>query len=63
MNGEPVEQPVLTPQEKLVLELMAGLVDGRRYTMAEVAGRLKIPEDQVVAVLLAAKRKLTEPEG
>jgi DNA-directed RNA polymerase sigma subunit (sigma70/sigma32) len=52
---------VLTPQEKLVLELMAGLVDGRRYTMAEVAGRLNIPEDQVVAVLLAAKRKLTEP--
>jgi DNA-directed RNA polymerase sigma subunit (sigma70/sigma32) len=63
MNGDPVEQPVLTPQEKLVLELMAGLVDGRHYTMAEVAGRLKISEDELVAVLLSAKRKLSAPGG
>jgi DNA-directed RNA polymerase sigma subunit (sigma70/sigma32) len=54
---------VLTPQEKLVLELMAGLVDGRRYTMAEVAGRLNISEDELVTVLLSAKRKLSEPGG
>jgi DNA-directed RNA polymerase sigma subunit (sigma70/sigma32) len=63
MNGDPVEQPVLTPQEKLVLELMAGLVDGRHYTMGEVAGRLKISEDELVAVLVSAKRKLSGPRG
>lgn len=61
MNPEPVEQPPLTQQEKLVLELMSGLVDGHRHTMAEVAVRLEVSEERVVAVLQSAKRKLVEP--
>jgi hypothetical protein len=31
--------------------------------MAEVAGRLKISEDELVAVLVSAKRKLSGPRG
>jgi DNA-directed RNA polymerase sigma subunit (sigma70/sigma32) len=61
MGPEPVQQPPLTEQEKLVLELMSGLADGHRHTMAEVAGRLEVSEEQVVAVLRSAKRKLVEP--
>jgi DNA-directed RNA polymerase sigma subunit (sigma70/sigma32) len=63
MGSESVQQPPLTQQEKLVLELMSGLADGHRHTMAEVAGRLDVSEEQVVAVLQSAKRKLVKPQS
>ena len=61
MNPDPVEQPPLTQLEKQVLELMSGLRDGHRHTMAEVAERLGVSEERVVDVLRSAKRKLVEP--
>lgn len=51
----------LTSPERRVLELMTGVVDGKRRSMDEVAQRFGVTAKRIEDILALAKRKLNQP--
>ena len=62
MSQPASDQLPLSGWEEQVLELMSGLLDGRRYTVAEVAKGLGLSDAEVISLLSSAKRKLNDPD-
>ncbi len=61
MSDQAPDLTSLSEEEQGVLNLMSGLVDGRRYTVPEVAVHLGLPEERIIEILQSAKRKLGPP--
>jgi DNA-directed RNA polymerase sigma subunit (sigma70/sigma32) len=51
----------LSEEEQGVLNLMSGLVDGRRYTAPAVAVQFGLPDERIIEILHSVKRKLGPP--
>lgn len=51
----------LTPREQRILELMTGVLDGRRRSLDEVAQRFGVTSRRIEHILAQAKRKLNRP--
>jgi DNA-directed RNA polymerase sigma subunit (sigma70/sigma32) len=58
-TGQPEHRdPGLTPQERRILDLMAGTADGHRRSVEQIARRFGISEQKVLQILASAKKKL-----